>query len=289
MPTAYLNGSYVEQNEAVLPIMDRGLLFGDSIYEVIPVYGGSPFCAVEHLQRLNHSLQAIRLKNPLSEAAWLAVIERLSQDNPGADQSIYLQVTRGNYPKRAHRIPAEVTPNVFAFASPLAERDPRIAEEGIQAITVPDIRWHRCDIKTTNLLANVLAQAEAAEQGADDAILLRNGEAKEGTASNLFIVLDDLLITPPDSDQLLPGVTRNFVLELASEADIAYTQASISEDDLRHASEIWLTSSTREIAPVVMLDGKAVGIGKPGPHWQFMDQLYQTSKKRLHFKQKTYD
>jgi len=277
----YLNGEFVARERACVPVTDRGLLFGDSVYEVIPAFAGVPFRAAQHLARLQRSLDAIRLPNPHTEAEWLAILARLCGECPGEDQSLYLQVTRGSYATSAHKIPEQVTPTVIAFSSPLGARDPDIAMHGIKAVTLPDIRWHHCDLKTTNLLPNVLAQAEAADRGAVDAILVRDGEAMEGTASNLFIVLEGLLVTPPDSDQLLPGITRDLVLELAQEAEIPYAQASISEQDLQHASEIWLTSSTREIAPVVELNGTPVGAGKPGAHWQYMDQLYQAAKERI--------
>ncbi len=281
MDRVYLNGRFLPREEACVPVTDRGLLFGDSVYEVIPAYAGVPFRAEQHLDRLQRSLDAIRLRNPMSRPEWLEMIDALCSDCPTHDQSTYIQVTRGAYPTRAHRPPDPVKPTVIAFVTPIRERDPRIAREGIRVITMTDIRWHRCDIKTTNLLANVLAQAEALEKQADDAIFLRNGSAREGTASNLFIVLDGLLITPPNSDELLPGITRDLVLELAADAGIAHAEASISEEDLRRAEEIWLTSSMREIAPVVSLDGKPVGDGTPGPKWRYMDQLFQAAKQRI--------
>lgn len=281
MSLVYLNGNYVEQAEACIPVTDRGLLFGDSIYEVIPVYGGKPFGAEQHLQRLQRSLDAVRIPNPLDQSEWLAILERLSQQQPGRDQSIYLQVTRGEYPQRAHRLPEQIKPNVIAFATAIKPVDPSIAEYGLRVITIADMRWQRCDIKSTNLLANVLALAEANEQGADDAILIRDGIAKEGTASNLFIVLEGLLITPPNSETLLLGVTRNLVLELAAKHNLPYAQASISLNELNQADEIWLTSSTREIVPITQLNDKPVGSGKPGPIWQQMNQLYQVAKQTL--------
>jgi len=286
MGKVYLNGKYVDQAQAVLPITDRGLLFGDSVYEVIPAYAGIPFRAEQHLKRLQRSLDAIHLKNPLSPGQWEEILERLCSEKAGQDQSIYLQITRGSYEKRSHRIPEHVSPNVIAFSSPITERDPSIASEGIKAITLEDIRWKHCDLKTTNLLPNVLALAEATDKNADDAILIRHGEAKEGTSSNLFIIANSLLITPPDSDQLLPGVTRDLILELARESNIPFAQATINEQDLKDATEIWLTSSTREIAPVVELNGKPVGDGKPGAYWQHMDQLYQAAKQRIRLQAK---
>jgi D-alanine transaminase len=278
---AYVNGHYVPLAEASLPIMDRGLLFGDSVYEVIPAYGGRPFRIAEHLRRLDRSLEAIRIANPLSHADWQAIFARLTEDAGGGDSSIYLQVTRGAYPVRNHVLPSPVTPNVIAFTMPLPPRDEARAALGIRVITLDDIRWHRCDIKATTLLANVLARAVATDEGADEAILVRDGAAMEGTASNLFIVSNGLLITPPDSHEVLPGITRDLVLELAAANGIPYAQASIGVDELGHADEIWLTSSTREVAAVVDLNGTPVGDGRPGPLWHRMDALYQDCKVRL--------
>ncbi len=281
MDKVYLNGRFLPAEQACVPITDRGLLFGDSVYEVIPAYGGLPFRLEQHLARLRRSLAAIRMHDPLDEARWREIIAELCADADGEDLSIYIQVTRGAYRRRAHRIPEPVEPTVIAFASPINARDPRIAEQGITAITLPDIRWTRCDIKATTLLPNILGQAEALESGADDAIFVRDGQAVEGTASNLFIVLDGLLITPPNSERLLPGITRDLVLELARDAGIAHAEAAIAETELRRAEEIWLTSSTREIAPVVQLDGQMVGDGRPGPHWRHMDALFQAAKERI--------
>ncbi len=278
---SYLNGDYLPRRDARLPITDRGLLFGDSVYEVVPAYGGRPFRVAHHLRRLDRSLAAIRMQNPLGHDEWRAVFARLTEQLPGRDQSIYLQVTRGAYPVRSHVIPDEVRPNVLAFVTPYRPRDTTKAAQGIRAITLDDIRWHRCDIKATSLLANVLARAEARAEGADEAILIRDGAALEGTASNLFVVSNGLLITPPDSDELLPGITRDLVLELARESGIPYAQATIAAADLESAEEIWLTSSTREIAAVVALNGKPVGNGRPGERWSRMDALFQACKERL--------
>lgn len=278
---AFLNGAYLPRDQACLPITDRGLLFGDSVYEVVPAYGGRPFRVPQHLRRLDRSLAAIRMRNPLSHADWRAVFERLVQQLPGQDQSIYLQVTRGAYPVRNHAIPDAVSPTVFAFTTPNPERDSEAARRGIAAITLEDIRWHRCDIKATTLLANVLARAEASDAAADEAILIRDGAAIEGTASNLFIVSDGLLITPPNNAEMLSGITRDLVLELAREAGMPYAEAAIGAADLENADEIWLTSSTREIAAVVALNGRPVGDRIPGPVWHRMDALFQACKARL--------
>lgn len=286
---AYLNGNYLPRDQACLPITDRGLLFGDSVYEVVPAYGGLPFRVAHHLARLDRSLAAIRMHNPLSHAEWRAVFEHLTQQLPGRDQSIYLQVTRGAHPVRNHVIPADIKPNVFAFTAANPPRDQARAERGIKVITLDDIRWHRCDIKATTLLANVLARAQASEEGADEAILIRDGAAMEGTASNLFIVSNGLLITPPDSAELLPGITRDLVLELARESGVPYAQAAIGAGELEAADEIWLTSSTREIAAVVELNGRPVGNGRPGELWYRMDALFQACKERLRLGDECHD
>jgi len=278
---AYVNGEYLPLEQACLPITDRGLLFGDSVYEVVPAYGGQPFRVPHHLRRLDRSLAAIRMQNPLSHDQWRAVFAELVQQFPGQDQSIYLQVTRGAHPVRHHVIPKGIEPNVVAFVALNPPRDAEAAQRGISVITLEDIRWHRCDIKATTLLANVLARARADEEGADEAILIRDGIAMEGTASNLFVVRDGLLITPPDSPELLPGITRDLVLELAQEAGVPYAKATIAAADLETADEVWLTSSTREVSAVVRLNGQAVGDGRPGPHWRQMDGLFQACKARL--------
>jgi D-alanine transaminase len=286
---AYLNGDYLPLDEACLPVTDRGLMFGDSVYEVIPAYGGIPFRVPHHLRRLDRSLAAIGMNNPLGHDDWRAVFERLAAQLPGRDQSIYLQVTRGAYPVRNHVIPDRVVPNVFAFTAVNPSRDPAVAERGIRAITLDDIRWHRCDIKATTLLANVLARARAGEEGVDDAILVRDGHAVEGTASNLFIVSNGLLITPPESEEMLSGITRDLILELAAEDGIACAQAAIGLPELDAADEIWLTSSTREVAAVVELNGRPVGAGVPGPLWRRVDALFQACKERLRLGEECHD
>ena len=278
MNLVYLNGRYVAPTEAYLPITDRGLLFGDSIYEMIPVYHGIPFQAEEHLARLQQGLDAIRLPNPLDATAWLKVIQTLSQENSVPSQAIYLQITRGSYPERAHQLPNNPKPNIFAFSKTLHTPDKTMWANGVHAITQPDIRWQHCDLKTTNLLPNILALDDAQKQGADDAILVRDGIARESTYSNLIVILNGVLTTPADSPKLLPGVTRNLILKLAKTANIPCNRADIQETDLLLADEIWLSSSTREIAPVTRLNNQLVGTGQPGPLWERINTLYQAAK-----------
>jgi len=277
----YLNGRLVPRAEACVPVMDRGFLFGDSVYEVIPVYGGHLFRLEHHLDRLEGSLGAIRMATPLSREAWRAVLVELVGQRPGEDQSIYLQVTRGAAPKRDHAIPEGVTPTVFAMTTPLAPIDPAVAADGIAAITLDDLRWQRCDIKATTLLANVLARQIAKEHGALEAVLIRDGLALEGAASNLFVFAAGRLVTPPKGPFLLPGITRDLVIELAQTNHVPLSEADIPAATLATADEIWLTSSTREVMPVTRLDGKPVGAGRPGPVWRRMTELYQAYKAHL--------
>ena len=277
----YLNGEFIPFTEARISVMDRGFLFGDSIYEVIPAYGGRLFRLQQHLHRLKNSLHAIHMENPLSQDEWEHILATLVTQYPGEDQSIYLQVTRGVAPQRDHTIPEGLKPTVFATTTPFPSIDPQCYRQGISAITLDDIRWRFCNIKATTLLPNVMVRQEAKERGAMEAILIRDGEAIEGAASNLFIVDDGQIITPPKGEHLLPGVTRDLVLELAAEAEIPYCEAHIKVDQLDRADEIWLTSSTREIMPVTHLDDRPINNGKPGEIWQQIFECFQAYKEEL--------
>ncbi len=277
----YLNGEFIPQESACVSVMDRGFLFGDGVYEVIPAYAGQPFRLREHLRRLGASLEEIRMPPSLDENQWRDILQRLLAQRGDADQQIYLQITRGTYGKRLHTIPEDINPTVMAFATELARRDPELVKQGMSAITLDDIRWDRCNIKAITLLANILSQQQARDEGAQEAILVRHGQANEGTASNLFIVKDNLIITPPKSRHLLPGITRNLVLELARGAGLPYAEASISVEELETAEEIWITSSTKEVMPVTRLNGRPVDNGHPGPMWEKVDALYAAYKARL--------
>jgi len=282
-PTVYLNGTFLPLNQAMVPVLDRGFIFGDGVYEVIPAYGGKLFRLAEHLARLDHSLAGVRINNPLAHAQWDEILSELlrrntTPDNP--DQYIYLQVTRG-VAKRDHAFPQGVTPTVLAMSNPLPPVPEAFTTQGITAVTLPDIRWKYCHIKAIALLPNILLRQEAVERGATEAILIRDGTVTEGAASNLFIVTQGTVITPPKGPLLLPGITRDLILELAQAAGIAHREAAISEAELRAADEIWLTSSTKEIMPVTRLDDVTVGDGKPGPLWQRMTVLFQDYKQQL--------
>jgi D-alanine transaminase len=271
----YLNGEILPIDQAKVPVLDRGFLFGDGVYEVIPVYGGRPLRLDEHLRRLERSLAAILIESPLSDEAWTHIIEQLI-DGP-EDQQIYIQVTRGAQSKRDHAIPATVVPTVFAMASRIAP----IPSGGIKAVTVTDIRWDRCDIKAITLLPNVLLRQEAITRGAAEAIIIRDGLALEGAASNLFAVVDGIIVTPPKGDTILPGITRDLVLEIAAANGFKTEERTIPLPELKGAAEVWLTSSTREILSVTELDGQPVNDGQPGPVWRSVLEAYQAYKRDL--------
>lgn len=276
----FLNNEFLPASQAKISVLDRGFVFGDGVYEVIPVYGGHLFRLSQHLKRLDDSLVAIRIAPPLSHDRWRDILTQLVRQNGGGDLSIYLQITRGVAP-RDHAFPKGVEPTVFAMATPLKAVPPDILAHGVAAITVADNRWLQCNIKAITLLANVLARQQALDMGAAEAILLRDGIANEGAASNLFIVKDRTLYTPPKSAQLLPGITRDLILELAAANHLPFHEHPISESALRGANEVWLTSSTKEILPVTQLDGKKIGAGQPGPLWSRMLAFYQEYKQRV--------
>ena len=273
---AYLNGSFLPLSKARISVLDRGFLFGDGVYEVIPAYGGRPFRLDQHMERLEHNLRAIRLAPPLSPGQWEAILKELLQGSH--DQAIYLQITRGAAAKRDHALPAEPCPTVLAWAFPMNDEIPQPA----RAITHQDIRWQWCHIKAITLLANVLLRQQALDQGCQEAILIREGEVTEGAASNVFAVIDNVLVTPAKGPHLLPGITRDLVLELAEDHGIANRERELTAEELTTADEIWLTSSTRELVPVVELDGQPIGKGRPGPVWQRMYEIFQAYKRSFH-------
>ncbi|CAH9019420.1 D-amino acid aminotransferase [Candidatus Nitrosacidococcus sp. I8] len=280
MPIVYLNGAFLPLTEAKVSVLDRGFLLADGIYEVIPAYGKHFFRLHAHLDRLEHSLQGIHLENPMSLDQWQSILQQLILQNEGLDQAVYLQITRGVAP-RDHAFPKDIQPTVFAMSNPIKSVPEHWLQKGISTITLEDIRWQWCHIKSIALLANVLLRQEAVATGMQEAILLKDDQVTEGAASNVFIVTDEQLRTPPVSSELLSGITRDLVLELAREANISCEEAKISTHDLHHADEIWLTSSTREILPVTTLNGAPVGTGKPGIKWQQLNHHYQAYKEKI--------
>jgi len=286
MSTVYLNGAFLPIEQACVSVMDRGFLFGDGVYEVIPAYGGRLFRFPHHLQRLQNSLEGIRLANPCGDAQWQSILtELLERNREGAgdhnDQSVYLQVTRGSAPKRDHSFPEQVTPTVFAMSTPIAEPDPNIEAHGVAAVTLDDIRWQMCNIKAITLLPNVLLRQQATEQSSAEALLVKDGLVIEGSASNVFVIKDGLIQTPPNGPLMLPGITRDLVLELAAEHGLRCSENDVPDTALRDADEIWITSSTREIIPVTRLDGRPVGTGLPGPVWKTIIGFYRNYKEAV--------
>jgi D-alanine transaminase len=265
LPLCYLNGEFLPLEAARVSPLDRAFLFGDAVYEVVPVYAGRPFRLREHLDRLTRSLAGIRMTPPLSHAEWGEVCRDLVARNGGADQHLYIQVTRGAEHGRNHAWPEGLKPTLFAFATALEPIAPRLLEQGVAAITAADTRWARRDIKSTALLANVLLKKLAVDVGAYETILLEDGELTEGSSTTVHIVVEEALRTPPNGRQILPGTTRDVVGELASRLSIASRSVRVTEAELRNAEEIWIAFSTRGILPVTLLDGRPVGNGKPGP------------------------
>ncbi len=276
----YLNGEFMPIEQARIPVLDRGFIFGDGVYEVIPVYSRHPFRLAEHLRRLQASLDSIKLANPHDDASWTRLIERLVELNAPEDQSLYMHITRGPA-KRDHAFPKIVTPTVFMMSNPLTTPSPEQISTGVGAITATDNRWLRCDIKAIALLPNVLLRQQAVDAGCVESILLRDGFMTEGAASNIFVVTDGVMLAPPKDHLMLPGITYDVVLELAQADGIQHEVRKVSEAQLRGAQEIWMTSSTKEVLAITHLDGAPVGTGIPGPMFARMYALYQDYKNRV--------
>lgn len=271
--TAYLNGEFMPVSEARISPLDRGFLYADGVYEVIPVYSRIPFRIDEHLRRLQTSFDGIRLANPYTLEEWRKIILRLIAEATFEDQAVYLQVTRGTDTKRDQAFP-KVPPTIFLFTAPMVPPSAVQRENGVAVITAPDIRWGRCDLKTVALLANILARQMSVEVGGTETVMIRDGFLTEGSASNVFIVKNGIILAPPKDHKMLPGITYDVVLDLAEKNGAPYEVRPISEAELRDADEMWITSSTKEVLPVVTLDGKPVGTGKPGPVTQKMHAWY---------------
>jgi len=280
-PVVYINGEYLPQSQAKVSVLDRGFLFGDGVYEVIPVFSGKPLRLNKHLERLQRSMNRVLLKNPLTQEQWQEIFQTLLDSNPGGDRSIYLQVTRGAAPVRDLSISVGVEPTVFVMVNDIKPVGFARLENGIEAVTVDDFRWKACDIKSISLIANVMIRLRANELNVMDAVMVRDGLVTEGTASNIFLVHQGIISTPPKSDCLLPGITRDLVIELVRANGFKLEERDINRDELETADEIWLTSSTREIAPIVKLDDHVIGDGVAGEYWKKIIAIYQTYKQEL--------
>lgn len=279
-PMAYFNGELKPLDRIAISPLDRGFIFGDGVYEVIPAYGGKLLRAREHFARLQRSMDEIQLANPHTVEEWIGEVQRLLAHHPG-DQSVYIQVTRGVPPKRDHVIPKGLTPTVFMMAGPLPTPSREMVEKGVACVTAKDFRWEKCHIKSISLLGNVLARQVSADAGATETILFRDGLLTEAAASNVFIVKDGVVAAAPQDNHILLGITYELLTDLAREGKLRFDVRPIREAEVRAADEIWLTSSTKEVLAVTTLDGKPVGAGVPGPLFRRMHALYQEYKARL--------
>jgi D-alanine transaminase len=278
----HLNGEFVPLREAKVSVLDRGFIFGDGIYEVVPVYGGKLFRFDEHMARLARSLAKVRIANPHGRAEWLALCRRLIAGQASDDQLVYLQVTRGVAP-RDHVMPPDIAPTVFMMASPMKPPSAEMRHQGVACVTARDFRWERGDIKSTSLLGNVLARQMSADHGAVETIMFRDGFLTEASASNVWVVHEGAVLGPPKSERVLEGIRYELLRELCEEEGIAYNLRAISEAEVLAADELMLSSATKEVLPVTTLDGEPVGHGalrgKPGPLYARLHEAYQRAKK----------
>jgi D-alanine transaminase len=276
----FLNGRIVPLEQASVSVLDRGFIFGDGVYELIPVYSRVPFRMDEHLTRLERSLGEAKIRNPYSRAQWRSHIYALIDAQGFDDQGLYFQVTRG-VAKRDHAFPKGGEPTVFMMSNPLVNPPAEQVEKGGAAVTAVDNRWLRCDIKSISLIGNVLLRQLSAEQGAAETILFRDGKLTEASASNVFIVKSGVIQSPPKTNLILPGITYDVVVELARANGLPLEFRDVTEADVRAADEVWVTSSSKEVLAIVELDGKRVGDGRPGPVFHRMYQLYQEFKQKV--------
>jgi D-alanine transaminase len=278
--TVFLNGELLPLDEAKVPVLDRGFIFGDGVYELVPVYSRVPFRLDEHLARLERSLGEVKIRNPYSRQRWREVVYQLVDAQPFDDQGVYFQVTRG-VAKRDHAFPRDIAPTVFMMANPLVNPARALVEAGATAVTARDDRWLRCDIKSISLIGNVLLRQISAEAGAAETILFRDGKLTEASASNVFIVQRSVIVSPPKSNLILPGITYDVVSELAQANGMPMEFRAVTEAEVRAADEIWVTSSSKEILAIVSLDGRMVGDGRPGAQFRRMYELYQEFKRSV--------
>ncbi|MDE2428495.1 MAG: D-amino acid aminotransferase [Burkholderiales bacterium] len=276
-PLVYLNGALTPISEAKIPVLDRGFIFGDGIYEVIPVYGRKMFRAYQHLARLFRSLAAIGISNPHTKEEWLALIAQVMDAHEADDQMVYLQVTRG-VAKRAHAFPKDATPTVFIMTNPIVLPSADARANGVACVSMEDKRWLRCEIKSISLLGNVLAAQNAAEHQVAESIQFRDGFLTEASASNVWIVKDGVLMGPPKDNLILEGIRYGLIEELCAANKIPLQARRISREEVFAADEIMLSSATKEVLAVVKLDDQTIGNGVPGPIYQQLYAAYQLAK-----------
>jgi len=280
MSTVYLNGKFMPIEEAQVPVLDRGFIFGDGVYELVPVYSRVPFRMDEHLARLERSLGAARIRNPHSRAEWRDIVLALVAKQPFEDQAVYFQVTRG-VARRDHAFPKDAVPTVFMMSNPLSTPSQEAVERGATAVSAIDDRWLHCDIKSISLIGNVLLRQVSADAGGAETILFRNGKLSEASASNVFVVKRGVILSPAKSNLILPGITYDVVVEIATAAKLPLEFRDLAEAEVRSADELWVTSSSKEVLAIVTLDGRPIGNGRPGPLFREMHRLYQDFKQKV--------
>ena len=278
--TVFLNGQFLALEDAKVSVLDRGFIFGDGVYELVPVYSRVPFRLDEHITRLERSLHEVGIRNPYTRAEWGGFVAALVGRQPFEDQAVYLQVTRG-VAKRDHAFPKNVPPTVFMMSNPLVNPPQELVEQGAAAVSAQDYRWLRCDIKSISLIGNVLLRELSAQVNAVETILFRERKLTEASASNVFIVRGGVIAAPPKSALILPGITYDVVVELARGDGIPLELREVSESEVRAADEVWVTSSSKEVLAVVRLDGAPIGEGRPGPVFRRMYRLYQEFKQKV--------
>ena len=275
--TVYLNGAFLPISEAKVSVLDRGFIYGDGVYEVVPVYGREPYRLAQHLARLQRSLQGIRLQNPHRDSEWETIIRDLIARQSFEDQGVYFQVTRG-VAKRDHAFPRDATPTVFMMSNPLPLPSREQVDNGVAVVTADDERWLRCDLKTISLLGNVLARQFAVDHSAIETVMFRDGYLTEASASNVLIVSEGTIVAPPKDNMILPGITYDATLDLAREGGLPFEVRPVSRAEALAADEMWISSSTKEVLAVTTIDGKPFANGRPGPLFREMYRLFQASK-----------
>lgn len=278
--TVFLNGKFMPMEDAKVPVLDRGFIFGDGIYELVPVYSRAPFRLEGHLARMERSLSEVAIRNPYSRTEWTKIIEQIIERQAFDDQGVYWQITRG-VAKRDHAFPKDVEPTVFMMSNPLINPSKAVIENGATAVTAQDFRWHRCDLKTISLIGNCMLRQLSAEEGAIETIMFRDGKLTEASASNAYIVKNGVIATPAKTELILPGITLDVVFDIVARGQLPLEVRDVTEAEVRSADEVWVTSSSKEIVAIVSLDGKPVGNGKPGPVFRKAWQLYQDFKNEV--------
>ena len=278
-PTVYLNGKFVPLSEAHVPVLDRGFIFGDGIYEVVPAYNRKPFRWTQHLERLRRSLDKIQIANPMDDAGWTGLVDELISKHPWENQFVYMQITRG-VARRDHAFPADSTPTVFAMSSEFSKPTNDVLQNGVATITLKDERWLNCDIKSVSLLGNVLARQAAVNEDAMECIMFRDGFMTEGAASTIWVVRNGHVLVPIRDRRILEGIRIGLIESLCEDEGLSLEQRDITREEVLDAEELIISSATKEVLPITSLDGKPVGTGKPGPIFKRLHAAYQRAIER---------